>query len=113
MLFTAILGVLLNILIAWILAGGGLKLFKEILIGVFFGVSSSEDEEEEEKDSIKKKEFSKKKELKNKNDYDIEMGNPESQIKLIGIFNSRKKKKLSRRYSKLFFIKKKRFIIKN
>ena len=37
MLLTSILGIFLNIVIAWILAGGGLALFKEILIGIIIG----------------------------------------------------------------------------
>lgn len=74
MLFTAILGVLLNILIAWILAGGGLKLFKEILIGVFFGVSSNDEEDE----SIKK---SQNRKFEEETDYDIEMVHSENKIK--------------------------------
>ena len=54
MLFTAVLGVMLNILIAWILAGGGWKLFKEIIVGVFCGVGNSKESDEDDK-KIKKK----------------------------------------------------------
>lgn len=38
MLLTSIMGILLNIVIAWILAGGGCGMFKDILFGVVFGV---------------------------------------------------------------------------
>mgnify|MGYP001801118791 CR=1 FL=1 len=38
MLITSILGVFLNIVIAWILAGGGCKRFRDILFGVICGV---------------------------------------------------------------------------
>lgn len=37
MLVTSVLGIFLNIVIAWILAGGGLSLFKEILVGIVIG----------------------------------------------------------------------------
>jgi Na+/H+ antiporter NhaB len=34
MLITSILGIFLNIVIAWILAEGGLAMFKDIIIGI-------------------------------------------------------------------------------
>lgn len=36
MLATSVVGILLNIVIAWVLAGGGCSMFVEILLGIFF-----------------------------------------------------------------------------
>ena len=44
MLITSIMGILLNIVIAWILAGGGCAMFKDIIIGIIIPPKDNKEE---------------------------------------------------------------------
>lgn len=47
MLLTSFLAIILNIIIAWVLAGGGWKKFKQILLGIIIGVRDDPDQTKE------------------------------------------------------------------
>jgi Co/Zn/Cd efflux system component len=52
MLLTSVMGVLLNIVLAWILAGGGCKMFKDILMGIIFGVKENKSTKKSKSSSV-------------------------------------------------------------